>query len=231
MFCNKCGAQLNDGDQFCTKCGNRIEASHEKNDLSSMRKNIKPNANKLSVKKLLIVAGLAVIVIVALVSILGNNYKLEMDYTESNIKHFIKGIASHGDSLDIEIEEINIYSERSATAHLYVEYSFYKPVDINLHFEYGHDGWDENGYEVEVRYAGGDYPSLGGTTTAAIAEAIELMLTGETKVQQNFDQHFGESYAPYRYKVGPYYCSCLYTVMMGDNFYYTITTHPMETNS
>jgi hypothetical protein len=27
MFCNKCGAQLNDNAVFCTKCGNRVQAA------------------------------------------------------------------------------------------------------------------------------------------------------------------------------------------------------------
>ncbi len=26
-FCNKCGAQMNDGQQFCTTCGNKVEAA------------------------------------------------------------------------------------------------------------------------------------------------------------------------------------------------------------
>ncbi len=185
---------------------------------------------KSSLKKLLVVAGIAMIIIVILVCFFKNNYKLEMDYTESNIKHFIKGIASHGDSLNIEIEEIDINSKRSATAHLYVKYSFYDAQDIRLYFEYGHDSWDENGYLVEVRGSGNTF-SDDDRTVAAVAEAIELMLTGETKVQKNFDQHFGESYESYQYKVGPYYCRCSYSVMMGDNFYYFITTHPMQTNS
>ncbi len=157
-----------------------------------------------------------------------NNYKLEMDYTKSNIKHFVRGIESHGNSLDIEIEDIDVYSSKSATAHLYVKHSIDKAVNINIYFEYGHDGWNENGYEVEVRCVDPDY---GRAATAAIAEAIELMLADETRVQQNFDQHFGESYASYTYKIGSYYCRCSYSVMMGNNFYYTITTHTMNINS
>ena len=228
-FCIKCGAKINDGDLFCTKCGNKLEISDENNEFSLAKKMLTA-IQKISLKKLLIIAGIAIVFIVLLVCLLGNNYKLEMDYTEGNIKHFIKGIASHGDSLDIEIEEINIHDKRSATAYLYVKYSFYDAQDIRIHFEYGHDSWDENGYLVEVRGSGDSF-SDDDRTVAAVAEAIELMLTGKTKVQQNFDQHFGESYETYRYKVGPYYCACTYSVMMGNNFYYFITTHPMPTNS
>lgn len=174
----------------------------------------------------------AIVVVGILVSFFGNNYKLEMGLTESNIKHFIKGIASHGKNLDIELKEIEIYSDKEACARLYVRHSSDEAADISINFNHGHNtwhGWNDDLCDVGVSCASEYSPNSGPGTVAAIAEAIELMLTNETKVPQDYAQYFDGSDVVYgykRYEIGSYHCLCIYEVnRVNKSISYTIANY------
>lgn len=219
MFCPNCGNKRNNHDVFCSRCGAKYG-----------------NAAFVSVTESLQNKKWMRIIIWSTIGFLGfflifylfvqNNYKLEMNYTEGSIRHFVKGIEKYSDDLDIEIEDIRI-DDDNASANIYVKHSFYEPVELCLSFEYGHSGWSENGYLVRISA----YSGFESRILSVIAEGIELMLTKKTVVRDNYEQHIGE-WDDYEYELGTYYCRCSYDTMGGsDNFDYMITTHPLHVSA
>ncbi len=235
MFCGKCGNEIKAMSNFCSKCGNKINYSviSHKADNSNPNKSIAV-AKRFPIKRIIIISAILLIIVALISIILSSRYTIEMDYTERNIKHFIRGIKSHADNLEIEINNIEIddYIGEYATASIYVRYTGednnYSAEDITLAFTYGHDGWNENGYEVEVFYNGWNDRS-GIFLVMKVAEAIELMLTGNTSIENIYNHHIRGDKENIKYSLGKYSCLCNFWYIGGDdNMHYTITTHKIR---
>ena len=66
MKCSKCGNELNDKDEFCTKCGEKIKMK-EKNVISKEKTNVsdinkKPNKNIVILKVVIFILALVVVI-------------------------------------------------------------------------------------------------------------------------------------------------------------------------
>lgn len=95
MYCSKCGVEQVEGSKFCHKCGHKIAIENEKNkQQDSINQCIKENFKFNNIKKwccenkkkLYIVLGVGIIVIVALIG----KYEVYNNTTEGKVKKVIK---------------------------------------------------------------------------------------------------------------------------------------------
>ena len=63
MFCGKCGANIPDGNEFCTKCGTKIDVSQVDSNEAAV---VEGKAEKKAIKTNIIVSGLVGIIIIML---------------------------------------------------------------------------------------------------------------------------------------------------------------------
>lgn len=153
-------------------------------------------------------------------------YKIDMDYHQENIEHFIDGIQEYGGFYSISISDIDV-DENRAVADIYVEKLINKPVEIRLIFEYDYDGIDtKKRYTLRIAHFSSFSEIVDIETAVSVAKSIEIMLTGETQIQEGHNSNYNPedwtSSNSYTYYFDNYRVDYHYNYVTKDSFNYII---------
>lgn len=209
---------LNSQNIQCRETQNKFESENKTSKSTKLKKWI--------ILAITVVVLTAIIVSIVVNYINENTYKIDMDYTQDSIEHFIEGIEENGDYYGISISDIDV-DEDIAIADLYVEKYFNKPVEIRLIFEYGYDGTStKKRYTLSITHFSSYSEIIDIETAVSVAESVELMLTGETKIQEghntNYNSDNWDSFDTYRHQFDGYNVEYHYSYVTKDSFHYKI---------
>lgn len=195
MFCEKCGAEIEDTAKFCDKCG--VPTSKSARDKKQKNKvNIKKdNVPKISSKgKWAILAGIVIVALIICASLI----YMEQTSRETTVSGATVGSysASLGNTFTLkgEIEHKNMYGDveiDGETLEVTIKDKNGKVVSQKTQKngeECKYDNLPLGKYTAEFNYAGGDYPSAEDTKvfTVITKEEVDQKKAQDEKDRQEY---------------------------------------------
>lgn len=161
--CKKCGAQLEDGQEFCPKCGKKV-ASLDKEDVvaavskfgDTVKDAIDGEVKKGNKKKLIIGAVAIVLVLVLAIALLGGGKDFNDMYGDISSNYWCT-IASDGTYMRIDTNPYNLDNSHNSTA-------YYKIKEINSDLGFPSSTFQEMG---QTRAIDGRQTATAGKYTAS----------------------------------------------------------------
>ena len=166
MFCEECGAEIDDTAKFCDKCGvptsKSVKDRKQKKEINIKKDNVPDKSSK---RKWIILAGIVIVALIICASVM----YMEQTSRETTVSGSTVGSysASLGNTFKIkgDIDHKNMFGDvkiDGETLKVTIKDENGKVVDKktqNDGEEYEYDDLPLGKYTVEFKYAGGDYPA------------------------------------------------------------------------